>query len=567
MDGQAGRQGVLAHSQKAIVDVYTVIALLYCAASALLYYQVAGSPFLGLVHVVSFAVIAVNYIVLQATKDYGRATHVILAVGTLVVGSQFVTGGWAGTGYLWTFAYLPYAFFLAEPKVARLWVAILVAVDAAFIAGEPLGLTEVAYGGVELAIFGASLTVFLLCMFLFQAAVLRSERLAEARSNELDAANRQLRASEADLAQAQEMAHVGSWTWEPVAQRMTTSPETRRIFGVTREMPAALEDLLRFVHADDRAAVGAAAARTLADGSPLEFEARILRQDGRVRYGHWRGRAERGPDGAVVRLIGTVQDVTEAREADEARRRAAAQLQDIENLLEVNRVRTQFMNTAAHELSTPLTPIKIELRLLATPAVDADPARRRQALAIVGRNVERLSLLVQDLLDGARLQASHLALQRTPVDLAGVVQDAVRTHHGLAAQNHVRLEAHSTPGLWVDGDPRRLAQVLDNLVSNAVKFTSPGGRIDVGAQRASGGVAVRIVDTGVGLRPEDIRRLFQPFSQVHDTMQRTRAGSGLGLYIAKGLVEAHGGNIGVESDGLGKGATFWFVLPAADPPA
>jgi PAS domain S-box-containing protein len=566
VDGPAdsASAGVFARSQRAIVNTYTVIALLYCAASIWLYYEVADVPALGLVHLVSFVVIAVNYGILQRTGNYAWATHCILAVGTLVVSSQFALGGWEGTGFLWTFAYLPYAFFLATPPIARLWVAVLLAVDAGLVLLDAVGVFTLAYHGVQLTIFAASLGVFLLCMFLFQDAVLRSEALADARARELDAANRQLRASEAGLAQAQELAHLGSWTWEPSVPSIATSPETRRIFGVASEMPGRLEDLLQFVHAGDRERIAVAVRETLSDGRPLEFDARIVRRDGGLRLGHWRARAERDRDGQVLRLIGTVQDVTEAREADEARARAAAQLQDIENLLEVNRLRTRFMNTAAHELSTPLTPIQIELSLLAHPDIEADPARRRQAIAIVERNVKRLALLVQDLLDGARLQASHLALQRTSLDLSGAVHEAVRANQGVAASGGVTLEVHAAPGLFVDGDPRRLAQVLDNLVANAVKFTPPGGRVAVGAQRASGGIAVKIVDTGVGLRPEDMRRLFQPFSQVHDTMQKTRAGSGLGLYIAKGLVEAHGGTIGVDSDGPGKGATFWFVLPAAE---
>lgn len=558
--------GVLAHSQRAIVNVYTVIALLYCAASTWLYYTVAGVPVLGLVHLVSFAVISVNYVVLQRTGDYDLATHVILAVGTLVVSSQFALGGWGGTGYLWTFAYLPYAFFLATPRLARLWVGILVAVDAGLVALDAFGAFDLAYQGIQLAMFTASLGIFLLCMFLFQSAVLRSEGLAESRAQELAKANANLRASEAELARAQELAHIGSWTWEPAVPRMTTSDELRRIAGVSGEMPGELSALLRFVHADDHAMVREAVEAALADGRPLDFEARIIRRDGTQRLGRWLARAERDQAGQVVRLVGTTQDVTDLREAEEARRRAAHQVQDIESLREINRVRTQFMNTAAHELSTPLTPIRIELQLLGQPDVDGDAARRARALQIVGRNVQRLTLLVQDLLDGAKLQASQLALQRSVMDLNLTVQEAVRAHQAVAQQGGVHVEAPEAPGMWVDGDARRLAQVLDNLLGNAIKFTPAGGTVRVGLQRASGGIAVRVIDSGIGLRQSDITRLFQPFSQVHDTMQKTRAGSGLGLYIAKGIVEAHAGAIGVESAGLGHGSTFWFVLPATDAP-
>ncbi|MFA5942947.1 MAG: PAS domain-containing sensor histidine kinase [Candidatus Thermoplasmatota archaeon] len=558
--------GVLARSQRAIVNVYTIIALLYCAASTWLYYEVAAVPALALVHLVSFAVISVNYVVLQRTGNYTWATHCILAVGTLVVSSQFALGGWGHTGYLWTFAYLPYAFFLATPAIARLWVTVLVVVDGLLVGLDAVGAFALAYQGLELIIFTASLAVFLLCMFLFQAAVLRSEGVADARSRDLAQANARLTASEAGLALAQELAHVGSWVWEP-GRPISVSTEMRRIFALASEPEAKdLDDLLGFIHAEDRAAVQTATQATLADGRPLEFEARLMRQDGTMRLGSWRARAERDAAGRVVRLIGTTQDVTEVREAEEARRRAAAQVQDIENLREVNRLRTQFMNTAAHELSTPLTPIQVELRLLSQPDVDADPQRRSKALAVIGRNVQRLTLLVQDLLDGARLQSSNLTLHRAKMDLSAAVNDAVHALEGVAAQAHVTLVANTPAGMWIDGDARRLAQVLDNLIANALKFTPAGGRVVVGVQRASGGVAVRVVDTGIGLRSEAIPRLFQPFSQVHDTMQRTRAGSGLGLYIAKGIVEAHGGAIGVESGGPGKGSVFWFVLPSGEGP-
>ncbi len=183
----------LAVSQKAIVDTYTAIALAYCAASSWFYYTAWGNTFEGHVHAFSFAVIAANYLVLQGTKDYTLATHVILFIGTLVVGSQFATGGWAGTGAFWTYAYLPYAFFLASTALAALWVAVLLAFDGIFVVLHLTGRIALPYGGAELAIFGATLGIFLLCMFLFKAATLRSERGAEQKAKQLAEANAELK--------------------------------------------------------------------------------------------------------------------------------------------------------------------------------------------------------------------------------------------------------------------------------------------------------------------------------------------------------------------------------------
>ncbi|MES2153527.1 MAG: HAMP domain-containing sensor histidine kinase [bacterium] len=555
----------LARSQILIVNVYTFIAVVYCGVSSWLFYTVAGSPFLGAVHLFSLTVISANFLVLQVTRNYTWATHVILFIGTLVVGSLFGTSGWAGSGWLWTFAYLPYAFFLASTSVAQLWVSVLVVVDATIVILGKSGRIHTPYDDVGLLNFFAALGIFLLCMFLFKRAVLKSEQTNARQADELATSNAQLSARQADLAQAQQVARLGSWTFDPATGHSEWSEEMRRMFALPAgSQPRGLDGLLAFVHVDDRPRVQADLTATMTTGHPLDFEVRLLRADGVLRRAQINARSERNANGHVTRLLGTAQDVTEAREADEARQKAALQMQELESLKDVNRLKTQFMNTAAHELSTPLTPINLELRLLRDQLAQDGPEAGNRSLDVLQRNIDRLGLLVRDLLEGARLQSAAVGLKRARIDLASLAHDSVGALATTAKVAGVELKADATPGQAVDGDAKRLALVIDNLVGNAIKFTPAGGHVVVKVRRASGGVMLRVEDTGAGIREQDIARLFQPFSQVHDTTQQSRPGTGLGLYISKGIVEAHGGRIGVESPGPGKGTSFWFVLAASD---
>jgi signal transduction histidine kinase len=230
-----------------------------------------------------------------------------------------------------------------------------------------------------------------------------------------------------------------------------------------------------------------------------------------------------------------------------------------ERLRDLDRMKTQFINTVSHELRTPLTPLELQLELLRMRPHDE---RTQRAVDIIGRNVRRLTELVSDLGDVARLQSGKLAVKRVPMDLAQAAREAVESFEEPARQAGIKLSLHAPAGLAVQADPQRMTQVLYNLLTNAMKFTPKGGRIEVEVQARPGAAEVRVRDTGVGLTREQQARLFQPFSQVHETMHRTRSGTGLGLYICKGLVEQHQGTMGVESAGPGKGSTFWFRVPA-----
>ncbi|HLE96380.1 MAG TPA: HAMP domain-containing sensor histidine kinase [Candidatus Thermoplasmatota archaeon] len=417
----SARAGSVTDPRRAIVSGYTLIAALYCSASAALFWFVVGSLLLTVVHAAAFVVVVVNYAVLRRTGDYDVATHVILADGTTVVVSLFATGGWEGTGYLWPFAYLPYAFFLATERQATGWVAALFAACAAATVLDLAGVIDIPYSGVAIANFFAALSIFVACMFVF----------ARARSR--------------------------------------------------------FED---------------------------ERHARLERQ------------------------------------------------RELERLLEIDAFKTQFLNNTAHELATPLTPVKLQIHLLKRGPQGSLTPEQVRGIEILDRNVERLERLVHETLDAARLQSSRLGLRKERIDMKRVVDDAVDLFREPAKQAGITLRAEAPAPIPVDADPGRISQVLVNLISNAIKFTPDGGSVVVEARAISDAARVSVRDNGVGLDPAQIARLFQPFSQVHDAGSRVVGGSGLGLYISRGIIELHGGTIQATSPGRGRGATFSFVLPS-----
>jgi signal transduction histidine kinase len=268
-------------------------------------------------------------------------------------------------------------------------------------------------------------------------------------------------------------------------------------------------------------------------------------------------------DGRIVGRVWSFRDVTERRRTEAERLARLEQEKEVERLRELDAFKTRFVNTFAHELGTPLTPIKIQLHLLSTRYASQLGLEGQHAVEMLDRNFERLRALVGEMLEGARLQAGRLRIQRERIDLAHVVRDAVDDFRDPAQSVGLQLSARISDPVFVQGDATRLTQVMFNLLSNALKFTPSGGVIDVSVALDGPRARVCVRDTGAGLTAGQIAALFQPFSQAHDPAQKTRSGSGLGLYICKGILEAHGGRIWVESDGPGRGASFLFDIPLA----
>jgi signal transduction histidine kinase len=235
-----------------------------------------------------------------------------------------------------------------------------------------------------------------------------------------------------------------------------------------------------------------------------------------------------------------------------------------EEAREANRLKDDFLATLSHELRTPLNAILGYTRMLHTRTIAAD--RRDAALETVERNAHSLAQIVNDVLDISRVVAGKLALQVEPVILSRLLDDAIATVLPAARAKGVAIVARVAPEVQtIVADPDRLRQVLWNLLSNAVKFTSGGGRVQVEAWRVHGQIEVVVTDTGEGIPREFLPYVFDRFRQADSRMAGVRTGLGIGLAIARHIVEMHGGTIEAASDGIGKGSTFRIRLPTAVP--
>jgi signal transduction histidine kinase len=229
-----------------------------------------------------------------------------------------------------------------------------------------------------------------------------------------------------------------------------------------------------------------------------------------------------------------------------------------ERLRELDRLKGEFVSTVSHELRTPLTSIRGYLELLlADPGLDEE---QRRFLAVADRNSERLLGLVNDLLLVAEIDAGKLALDLQRVDLREIVEECIESSLPAAGAKGIELSLRTTQLPELEGDPARLAQVLDNLVSNALKFTQPGGRVDVRLGAVDGTAVVEVEDTGLGLSDGDREQLFQRFFRSSEAARNAIPGTGLGLAIAKAIVERHGGRIELDS-APGVGTTVRVELP------
>lgn len=330
-----------------------------------------------------------------------------------------------------------------------------------------------------------------------------------------------------------------------------------KLFGLGSEKDLLGKDPFLFLHPDDqnearrRHLLGAQEGRAM---DPLEV--RCVRADGTV--------IDVEMFAQPITFLGrpaeqtVIHDVSDRKRAEADRQVASHRLAEISRLQEMDRVKTQFVNTISHELRTPLTPIKVQLHMLKT-ARDLESARR--PTQVLERNVQRLAGLVDELLEVARIQAGTLKLAKTFLEVGPTVAQALESYADVARQQGIELASKIEPGVEVVADPKRLQQVMYNLLGNAFKFTHAGGRIEVEVRREKGDALVSVRDTGAGMDPREIERLFEPFSQIHDTMEQTNAGTGLGLYISRGIIEGHGGRIWAESEGKGKGSRFAFALP------
>jgi PAS domain S-box-containing protein len=281
----------------------------------------------------------------------------------------------------------------------------------------------------------------------------------------------------------------------------------------------------------------------LREGEIHRGEWRFRRKDGSVFFGELVGRQL--PDG---RVQGVVRDITDRKQAEEA-------------LKEADRRKDEFLATLAHELRNPLAPLRNGLQVMRLTRNDGKAVE--QVRNMMERQLGHMVRLIDDLLDSSRISEGKIELRKERVQLGAVVQHALETSRPLIEQAGLSLAVSVPPEpIFVDADVTRLSQVFANLLNNAAKFTESGGHVSLSVQREGSSAVVSVHDTGVGIPPSMLPKVFEMFTQVDRSLERTHGGLGIGLTIVKRLVEMHGGTIEARSGGYGMGSEFVLRLPA-----
>lgn len=365
-----------------------------------------------------------------------------------------------------------------------------------------------------------------------------------------DAAEARLRESEQRLALALEAGQLGFWDWQVATDAISFGGDWTAMLGYeAHEVEPRIESWRQRVHPDDMERADTLM-RAHLDGRTAFYECEHRL---RGKHGDWvwvlaRGRVvERDATGLPKRVIGTHLDVTERRLA-------------IDALREADRRKDEFLAMLGHELRNPMAGLTTAVRVMAMDAALGTPAR--QAAAIATRQLQHLRRLVDDLLDVSRITRGHIELAIENVPVAAAVHaalDAVRP--ACEARSHRLACEPIEPGLVVAADPVRLAQMFENLLANACKYTPPDGTIRVSARADGDAIEFRVVDSGVGIDADALESVFELFVQLDPGDGDPQGGLGIGLALVRRLAELHGGTVRAESAGRGRGTAFVLRLP------
>lgn len=356
-------------------------------------------------------------------------------------------------------------------------------------------------------------------------------------------------------------AEIGLWFWPFSSEVIECSPTFAELLGVETRSHHSLDSCLSAIDEVDRETVRNAFEESYRERSALYCEFRCTKECGTVSWLALRGKSIKEADGTVVGVGGGLQDVTEAKRVSEECHELVQREKHLREASEnAIRVKDEFVAMVSHELRSPLNAILGWARIMQTKQIDT--ATLRHAVETIERSARAQSKLIEDLIDSARISTGKLRLESHPVNLKKVAASAVDIARPAADAKQVELTLTMVPApLEVVGDADRLQQVIGNLLSNSVKFTPGGGRIEIDLTKHGQHALIQVRDSGVGIDAEVLPRIFDRFDQAGHTSTRRHGGLGLGLSLVHQLVALHDGSVRAESAGEGKGATFVIQLP------
>ena len=368
-----------------------------------------------------------------------------------------------------------------------------------------------------------------------------------------------LHKSRRSLAKAQQIAQLGSWNWDVQLDRLDWSDEAYRIFEMERGPRAPTYDTFRaHVHPDDLDATHKAFQRSVMELEAISIDLRLLLAGGRMKYVHIEVEVECDESGRVRSLVGTIQDTTEMRRAEQELRRAKEEADT------ANRAKSMFLANMSHELRTPLNAILGYSEIMANDILGPlDNERRKEYAHNIHCSGRHLLEVVNDILDLSRIEAGRVKLNEAAFSPVSVIDECLGMVAENAAAASLMIERRIGPNLpLLYGDERLFKQVMLNLLSNAIKFTPEKGYVEVSAaQEKDGTLRVIVMDNGIGIAPGDIPKLLKPFAQIESHLSRRFQGTGLGLALSSEFLRLHGGTLTLESQ-PGQGTSVIVDFPA-----
>lgn len=251
----------------------------------------------------------------------------------------------------------------------------------------------------------------------------------------------------------------------------------------------------------------------------------------------------------------------EIQKLGEAFKNAASALAKVEReRKEIEDAKTEFLSITSHELRTPITPIRAQLEMLKNGYFGELTEKQKESIEVIIRNTDRLDNIITDFLEVSRIEGARLRFNFVKTDLSDIVREVVKLMDAFAKEKNIEIVVDTDDLPIVETDPDRISQVLRNLLTNAIKFSNENSKIEVEARLREEDILFSVRDYGMGIKPEDQLRIFEPFYQVEKHSKRRYGGTGLGLTICRGIIEAQNGKIWVESK-VGKGSKFYFTVP------
>lgn len=492
----------------------------------------------------------------------------VLLLLSLFVTAMIIFGGWFPGGvkdYPLEHLCLPFLIWAALRFDQRLLTSAIVVLAAVAVTGTIRGYGPFVHGSaneslllLQVFIGASTLTAHLLF------AGINERKKAEEEKLRLMAEVQRHRRRVEDI-----VAHVPGVVWEAWGKPDEATQQIDFVSGYVEKMLGYSEQewlstpnfWLAVVHKDDQERAGREAAEIFASGKGGISRFRWMAKDGREVWVEAQSLVVCDENGTPIGMRGVTMDITAAVRAEEERtellRRERAARSAAE---EANRLKDEFLATVSHELRTPLNAILGWSRLMRAGQLDQNG--KVHALEVIERNAWTQKQIIDDVLDVSRIITGKLRIGMRTIELAPLMESAIEVVRPAADAKEISIETRTTaPALYVNGDAERLQQVFWNLLSNAVKFTSPGGRVEVMLERTNGQVEVSVADNGPGIPPEFLPHVFERFSQADSSSTRRHGGLGLGLAIARHLVELHGGSVTAENRREGTGAVLRIKLP------